>query len=733
MHHKQSEVNKGLQQGLLYLQSQQFDAAKAQAVRVLRLQPKHDLAHFLLARVYFALNDFDAMSESLRASVSSPMFSPNTRSVFQGFIAELSVTQKFPIMEIVALILIERNPNDGDAWCTLGGSLLSQRKYEKSFKALERARDFLPDDIGVLTNLGGVLTTLGRSVEAVEVLKKTIVPHRDLVVSHNNLANAYRLLGLFDLAIEHFEKAIAIKDDYAEAYNNLGLTYASSFQWEKAIEQYHLALHFNPRMVMSYVNLAKALHSLGRLKEAMDCCELALEMQNDAAEIWTCLGDVLRSANHLDQSIECYMKALQFSSDPSGYASRMTFTGLLFSLNYHPELDAESIYGAYRDFDERFCARFLPSKPTYNNLKDPNKKLKVGYVTQSFFHQACVFFLLPLLQAHDSNELELFAYTDLPKADEFTELYKNTVQHWVVTRGLSDEQLAQRIKDDGIDILVDVSGHTSENRLLTFAHKPAPVSLHWLEFGYTTGLKAIDYYLCDRATIPPGTEHLFSEKPWYLEGTSYVYRPNPNVGEINALPALSNGYITLGTLSRAIRLNHKVIRVWAEIMNRIPNSRLIVDSVDFKDPAAEKELASRFSAFGISPDRLDIGFHSPAWDTLRKMDIGLDCFPHNSGTTLFESLYLGIPYVTLAGRPSVGRLGASVLEGLGRPEWIANTEDEYIQKVVELASKLDELSLLRQTIREEMKNSLLMDEIGFAKSVERAYRQMWQKFCEGNS
>jgi predicted O-linked N-acetylglucosamine transferase (SPINDLY family) len=730
MQNKHDDLNKNLQLALSQMQSGHFNNSRKCALKVLRYQPKHDLANLVLAKLSLQQQDDEKTLSFLEVAVKSPAFSVASRNVFQELMQEMSRMNKFLLMQHTALLLIDRNANDGQAWYLLGASYLSQKKNSEALDALLKALQLLPGNLGVLTNLGGVLFLLGRVHEALDVLKKTLVPHPEVMMSHNNLGSVYRHLGRFEEGIEQFKLSLSYNPNYAEAHNNLGLTYAALLNYDAAICEYKLALESNPNLFLSYCNWAKALHNMGRLKEAMLCCEQALEIKNDSSEIWTCLGDVMRSANHIDQSIACYIKALDLWPNKSDHASRMMFTGLLFTLNYHPDLDAETVYDAYRDYEARFCLNLKPVSIQYGNVIDVKKKLKVGYVTQSFYNQACVFFLLPLLENHDKAEVEVFAYTDLPKEDEFTQRYKEAVQHWVVTKGMTDDEIVQKIKTDGIDILVDVSGHTTENRLLVFARKPAPVSLHWLEFGYTTGLTAIDYYLCDRATIPLGTEHLFSEKPWYLDGVSYAYRPSPHMGDVGELPAIRNGYITFGTLTRSIRLNHKVLSVWSALLDSVPNSRLLIDSSDFKDPLAKEELALRFAEYGIAPDRLEIGFHSPAWDILRKIDIGLDCFPHNSGTTLFETLYMGIPYITLAGRPSVGRLGASILNGLGRDEWIANSEEEYIQKLMRLADNHEFLQELRKNLRNEMIASPLMDELGFARSVEKAYKDMWQIYCE---
>ena len=229
--------------------------------------------------------------------------------------------------------------------------------------------------------------------------------------------------------------------------------------------------------------------------------------------------------------------------------------------------------------------------------------------------------------------------------------------------------------------------------------------------------------------MPEGAEHLFSETPWRLPRTPFVYRANPRAGDVSELPALANGYITFGTLTRAVRLNDRVLRAWADVLHRVPNAKLELNSGNFSQAEVREQWWPRFEALGISRDRIIMGFESPPWNVLRRMDIALDCFPQNSGTTLIESLYMGLPFVSLAGVPSMGTLGASVLSAVGRTEWIAHSEQEYVDKLVALASDLPRLAQIRRDLRPQMLASPLMDEPGFARDVEDAYRQMFARWC----
>ncbi|MBK9574714.1 MAG: hypothetical protein IPO43_19370 [Rhodoferax sp.] len=433
----------------------------------------------------------------------------------------------------------------------------------------------------------------------------------------------------------------------------------------------------------------------------------------------------MKDLGRMDDAEASYYSALRI--DPEFAAP---LRNLLFTLNYHPDKSAEEVFAVYRRFEAQFGQPHRAAWRAHDNDRNPGPAPEGGLRLARSHATSSRHFLGPCCQ-HDHSVVEVYAYAELAREDAVTERYKGYVDHWVPTRGLSDEALAQRIRDDRIDILVDVAGHTAGNRLQVFARKPAPVSLHWLDFGYTTGLSAIDYYLTDWPTVPAGSEALFSETPWRLDGPGLVYRAAEGMGEVNALPAEQNGYLTFGSLTRAVRINHHTVRVWAELLKRLPNARLVIDSGDYRTTSMQDELAERFAQHGIGRERLSIGYHSPPWDVLRQIDIGLDCFPHNSGTTLFESLYLGVPFVTLAGRPSVGTLGSAILHGVGHPEWIAHTEAQYVQIATTLAADLLKLANLRAGLRAEMQASALMDEAGFTRRVEAAYRGMFERWAAG--
>jgi protein O-GlcNAc transferase len=601
-----------------------------------------------------------------------------------------------------------------------GNALREQDHLQEAVQCYRQALTVVPNDVGALVNLGFVLSELEQYVEARSHLEKAALldPKQDDALYI--LGTVERATGNPDQAIEYFGATLALKPDFSLCRLELCRLLFERGRHDEAKQVVQAGIAIEPNSADLHYYLGNLHHEARELHEAVACFQKALALQPDYAEVYGNLANSLQERGDLDCAIDCAQKGLQLQ--PGLEAAQ---NNLLFTLNYHPDKSAQEIFSAYREYDERLG---LPLRSTWRehaNSRDVSKRLKVGYVSPDFRQHSVRHFLEPLLAHHNKRLVEVFAYAELLLEDATTLRYRTYVDHWIATAGLSDDALADQIRSDGIDVLVDLAGHTAKNRLGAFARKPAPVSMSWLGFNYTTGLSAIDYFLTDGASAPEGSEDLFAEQPWRLATPGYVYRPAEGMGAVSALPAEDRGFVTFGTLTRSVRINHRSIRVWSQILQRVPGSRLVVDSMNYRDTRMCATLQEKFSAHGIGADRLEVGFHSPPWDVLRGMDIGLDCFPHNSGTTLFESLFMGVPFITLAGRPSVGRLGSSILEGVGQPEWIARNEDEYIDKAVALASDLPKLAQHRAGLRAQMQASALIDEPAFARKLEAAYREMF--------
>ena len=598
--------------------------------------------------------------------------------------------ERFVEMEQAAQGLTQRFERNAFGWRMRGMALQALERDSDAAEALQQVAVLSPDDSGNFNTLGLTLARTGRLVEAELSFRRASQLAPDDVSARSNLGMMLHLQGRLLQAETCLRRCVAMD------------------------EKFHVA----------YLNLSVVLVDMGRAEEAEVAVRGALQVHPEFAQAYNGLGYLQKDQGHLAEAEASLRRALAI--DPDYMAAN---NNLLFVLNYDPDKTADEIFDAYRDFNTRFGLPFKTQWRPHTNQRNPQRRLRVGYVCPILSQHSTRHFLEPLLAHHDHTRVEVFAYSELVlAADASTQRYRDYFDGWVATAGMSDDALAQRIRDDGIDVLVDIAGHTRGNRLAVFARKPAPVSLHWLDFGYTTGLTAIDHYLTDAVNVPAGSDSLFAEVPWRLPVPAFVYRPGPEMGEVSVLPALARGYVTFGTLTRAIRINYRTIRVWAEILRQVEGARLVVDSGNFKTAASQEALAQKFAAYGIGRERLEIGCHSPPWDVLRGIDIGLDCFPHNSGTTLFEMLFMGVPFVTLAGRPSVGRLGSAILAGIGQAQWVAESEDAYVEQVVALARDLPGLQRIRESLRAQMQASPVMDEPGFARHVERAYTGMFERW-----
>lgn len=578
-------------------------------------------------------------------------------------------------------------------WLAMALCDLGEERYRAALGPLERLVAIEPGNGAAWGYLGCCLTELQEFERALDCFRKALAIHPNDLVILDSAANAALRMRAFGLAEDLSRRSIAAGNPSA-----------------------------SPHAI-----LVTALFGLKHLDEAIRLGKEFRKRFPGNKELLAGLADALKeSAFGIDEALEVYREALSIAPE-DGYL----FGRTLFVLNYHPERSAEEIFAAYREYDQRFCSRIerLPGRVPVRR-----ERLRVGYVSADFRGHAAAWFIEPLFAHHGRSDIELFAFSGVLNEDAHSERFRGFSDAWIRTAGLNDLELAERIRSAGIDILVDLSGHTDGHRLPVFARRPAPVSMSWLGFGYTTGLSSIDWFLADGIMVPSGFDPLFSEKVWRLPRPSLTYRAPDGMPAPEETAAMrGQGAIVFGSLSRAIRINARVVRAWASILKAVPDARLMINSETFQDAGVRQRYLDEFSRNGIAADRLDLGYTQGAGNLLRRIDVSLDCFPHNSGTTLFDSLYMGVPFVTLASRPSVGRIGSMIANGVGHPEWIAANEEEYVARAVELARDLPRLKTLRWSLRGEMERSALMDGADFTRHVEAAYRSMWDLHMQGGS
>lgn len=588
--------------------------------------------------------------------------------------------------------VLRRQPEHDEAWGNLGAACQSNGEFNEARDAYKRLLCRQPAHVGALHNLTIVHQGLRHLDQAIDLARRAraIEPLNPKLLGGH--AIALQLRGYHDLAEKIFRAASCLAPTEAAHNVNLGLLYQDLGRLLDSVRAYHKAITRDGEDWNTLINLASVLYDLARYDEAMVHDLKAIELAPELAS---------------------------------------PYHATLFHLHYHPTLDHSEFMRLYRQYDERVARPLLPKNRPHENTPSPDKRLKIGYVGPTFASHSSNRFFEPLLANHDHDRFEIYCYAQYPREeDDVTRRFRGYADHWTTTFALNDEALAERVRADGIDILVDIAGHTKDGRLGVFARKPAPVSLNWLDHALTTGLSAIDYILGDPIYLPPGREDYFIEKPWRLPRTVFPFQPYNIDDPEGASPAAANGFVTFGTLSRSIRMNQRVVDTWARVLRNVPGSRLLMFSKNYQDDRVNDELRERFSALGVDGARITLGYNSTPADVYRQIDIALDCFPHNSGVTLFEHIYMGHPVVTLQGPPAIGKLASVLLHNIGHPEWIAHDEDQFVEIATDLASDIPRLVTFRDSLRSEMVASPIMDGPGFARDFEAACRAMWKDWCE---
>ncbi len=369
------------------------------------------------------------------------------------------------------------------------------------------------------------------------------------------------------------------------------------------------------------------------------------------------------------------------------------------------------------------------------NSAEPERVLRVGFVSGDMCAHPVGYFLLNFLaalNAHAAGRLELHAYFSHPVADEVSSRIQAQCHVWRQVHALDDEALVRQIREDRVDILIDLSGHTGENRLPAFAWKPAPVQATWLGYLGTTGVAAIDYLIADDWTLPPELEPHFTEKVWRLPRSYLCFTPPAEDGAIGPLPALTNGYVTFGSFNNLTKVSPDVVSLWARVLHAVPGSRLLLKTAQFIEPSVRQDVAQQFARHGITSSRLTLEPPVPRADYLKpynRVDIALDPFPYPGITTSVECLWMGVPFVTLAGKTFMARQGVGLLSNAGLPDWVAADEDEYVKLAARRAGELHTLQRLRQELRTRVLASPIFDAPSFARNFEDAMRDMWRAWC----
>ena len=670
--------------GLVLLKRDRLEEAKESHLEAIRFKPSLAEAHNNLGLVFDALESFEKAEASYREAIR---LKPDYAEAFSGLGATLFKLGQIGEAEESYREAIRLQPNLAEAYHNLSNLLLSVDDLAGAEHMSRGAILLEPAMWGAHTNLGVILEKLGRLEEAKE---------------------SYR-------------EAIRLNADYAEAHYNLGNLLNTRENFKDAEQQYLEAIRCKPDHAQALCNLGSVMHALERYREAEARHREAIRLEPELAFAHNNLGNVLQELGHFEEAEASFREAIRIEPD---YLT--AYDNLLFMLNYDHRIDASELFREYEAYGEAVASL---TKHRFDHADHPaldDRRLRLGYSSPDLRGHSCRFFMEPLFSSHDRDQFELFAYSNTRGEDKHTERLKGYFDHWIDVTQLTDEEMAQRIYDDQIDILVDMAGHTKGNRLPVFAMRPAPVQASSLiGYGYTTGLKEIDYCICDEHKVPIGSERYFSEAPLRLPAPASAYEPpREDTPDVSQLPALSNGYVTFGSLTRTVRLNDPLLRVWGEILARVPGSRLRLDQRPFASEGMRELFWQRLEGLGIPRERVELSYSTPHWFAYHDIDITLDCWPHNAGTTTLESLWMGVPVLSKMDRPSVGRMGAAVLRPLDLDDWLVETAEAYVERAVSFASDLESLARLRAELRGRVEQGPHLRAATVTQNLESAFRQM---------
>jgi predicted O-linked N-acetylglucosamine transferase (SPINDLY family) len=759
-------IQQEIQKALEHYQSGDLHQAKHICKKILKKEPNNGEALYFMGVIYSQLGNHDLAIQTIRKSLQSYPNNPDAYHLLGMSLQELG--QLDEAVEYYQKTL-QYNPNYAEAYNNLGNICKEKKQFDEAIGYYHHAVELKPDlatayfNLGVIyqekkdyaqaisfyknalqfdpvnhnmqSMLGGVLYTKGQTEGDVFSLQESENVFRQIVDVHPsdfhawcNLGSALKLQGKMDEAMVGYRKAIELKPDFPDAHYNLALVLQETGLVDEAIQHYEKAIELDPHYSETYNNLGVLFQEKSKFDDALGYFQKALAFDNNPARALNNLGNISSEMGQIDEAESHYRRLLQMSP----YLS-YTHSNLLLTMNYNPLHDMDVLFSEHLRFAKQHADPLLLSC-LYENERQVHRRLRIGYVSPDFRRHSVAYFIEPVLSAHNRRFFEIFCYSAVERKDGVTERIQKLSDHWREISGLADETVSTLVREDRIDILIDLAGHSGHNRLLVFARKPAPVQVTWIGYPSTTGLATIDYKIVDRYTDPPGTtEKYYTENLVRLPDCFLCYMPEKDAPGVNELPALNNGHITFGSFNNFAKVSHEILFLWAQILVKLPGARLIIKAKGLSSAAVRTTVSDFFQRQGIDAGRIELFSWMPSvsghLERYNRVDIALDTFPYNGTTTTCEALSMGVPVVTLSGETYASRVGVSLLSNTGLTELIARSPEEYVEIALRLASDTAGLANLRLRLRDMVSRSPLTDAKRFSENLEKAYREMWTEWC----
>jgi protein O-GlcNAc transferase len=641
----------------------------------------------------------------------------------------LAATGKLPAATFEFQRAVTLRPDSAEAHANLGNALRSAGKLNEAVAACQRAVQLRPDHLAAHVNLGHALQERGDLDQAIAVFARVVALKPDFVDGHQSLGNVLFAKGEFDQAAGSYRVAATLRPSDPQPQYNLGLALAAKGDLEGAVAAFTAAITRQPQYAPAHAELGNTLRLAGHMPEASQSLQKAIALDPKSVNAINNLGNVYKDMAKLREAIDCYQKAVEL--DPG---NAVIDSNRIYTLLFDPDQTAQSLLAEHKLWNKRHAEPLVGEIRPHGNDRSPDRRLKIGYVSPHFRDHVVGLNILPLLREQDRHEVAVYCYSNVNRPDLLTRQFRVFCEGWRDVSNLDDTRAAQLIRDDGIDILVDLALHLGGNRLPVFARKPAPVQATFAGYPGGTGMPAMDWRLTDPYLDPPGeTDGEYVERSLRLPDSFWCYDPHAmGAGDLDIAPppAERNGYVTLGCLNNFCKINDRVLNLWAMVMRAVPTARLLVLA-----PQGEgrRWMLDQFGRLGVPAARLDFRAHQPRRQYLAEfhsIDLCLDTLPYSGHTTSLDSFWMGVPVATRVGRTVVGRSGASQLHNLGLNELAAHSDEQFVKLATDLASDIPRLRELRRTLRDRMLGSPLTGAQSFARGVEAAYRQMWKHWCK---
>jgi len=659
---------------------------------------------------------------------------------------------------------INLKPDFADAHLALGVALMDKQQPAQAVSSFSAALNLKPKQVEALHKRGIAYQDLNEHAQAVADFEEALALDASVADIHSNLGSAFVELNRLDDAINSYSRALRINPNLVDVHYNLGLAHQNSGSLETALTNYHHALAINPDHVSSLNNLGGVFVDIGRHESALQCFRQVCRLEPENTDAHLNLGIALATIGQSDAAMQSFRQALILQ--PKNVDAMLRLAGVLVdvgefqqALKYirrglelkpdYPLAHSHLLFvnnfvgdqSAGQAFEDakRFGAMVQRDVKPYDHWKakpDSTKKMRIGLVSGDLCNHPVGYFIdgvLNALATAEAERVEVFTYLTRACSDPTTDRIRESCRHWSLVSKQSDEALARQIHNDGIDILIDLSGHTAHNRLPVFAWKPAPVQVSWLGYFATTGVPTMDYLIADDWTLLRSQERFFTERIWRLPESRLCFTEPEVEIPVEPLPALSTGHITFGCFNNLSKMNDAVVELWSRVLNALPDSRLFLKSKQLSDPAVQGRTTERFATHGISANRLIYEGSQPRdefFAAYHRVDIALDPFPYTGGTTTAEALWMGVPVLTLAGESFLSRQGVGLLMNAGFSDWVAKSPDDYVNKAMRQATDVPSLVKLRASLRRQVLDSPIYDAESFARHFVKAMRAMWTIWCK---